>query len=371
MNKVIHSNEWRYRLRRHGLFWLAYLVGYSFLDLDVYQQPFAGLQLAIRWLPFCALNTYVTLWLVDRYLLRSKYRAFFLLLGSWTVVVVFLSFLTHLYLAYPYCWAPGPRPGFRQALPAIFDIYPIFVNYVITGFAVFLRIYRFWRVELLQKLQLKQEKTAAELELLKAQLHPHFLFNTLNNLYTLILEQSSRAPGMLLRLTAILSYVLNECHAPEVLLEKEVAFCQDYIDLEKERYGDRLDIVTRFSGHLERQLIMPMLFQPFIENAFKHGAAQQVGKVWIDIQLAVHGNRLLFRVANSADLSAHTPVSGGIGIENIQRRLLLLYPGRHQFSRKQEDGIHAISLSIDLAAPAQSRRNRTRKNPRRLALPVE
>jgi Histidine kinase len=364
MNKVIHSNEWRYRICRHGLFWLTYLVGYSFLDLDTYQQPYAGLELAIRWMPFCVLNTYVTLYfLVNRYLLQSKYRAFFLLLGAWTVIVVFLSFLTHLYLAYPYCWDPGPRPSFRQALPEIFDIYPIFVNYVIVGFAVFLRMYKFWRVELLQKLQLKQEKTQAELELLKTQLHPHFLFNTLNNLYTLILERSPRAPGMLLRLSAILSYVLNECQAAEVLLEKEIAFCQDYIDLEKERYGTRLDIVTQFSGEIEGRMITPMLFQPFIENAFKHGAAQQLGRVWIDIQLTVHDGRLLFRVVNSTDLSSRSSSSGGIGIENIRRRLLLLYPGRHQFSRQEEDGVHSMALTIDLTAAAQIRPARMKKKP--------
>lgn len=365
MNKIIHSNEWRYRLYRHGLFWLAYLVGYSFLDLAEYTRLYDGLELAVRWMPFSVLNTYVTVyWLVDRYLLRGRYRAFFLLLSAWTVVLIPLAFLTHLYITYPYCWDPGPRPSFRQALPELFDIYPIFVNEVVTGFAVFLRIYKFWRVELLQKLQLKQEKTDAELELLKAQLHPHFLFNTLNNLYTLILERSSRAPEMLLRLSAILSHVLNECQAPKVLLEKEIAFCQDYIDLEKERYGDRLDIVTQFSGDIGNKLITPMLFQPFIENAFKHGAAQQLGKVWINIQLTVDDQRLLFRVVNSADFSIHSSSSGGgIGVANIRRRVQLIYPDRHHFVRKQEDGVHTITMTIDLAASSEGRRHRAKSSP--------
>jgi hypothetical protein len=361
--QLIDSNHWRYRVARHGLFWLIYLTGYSFLALE-YPQPFAGLQLAIRWLPFTTLNTYVILyWLVERYLLRSKYQAFFSLLAAWTALSVFLAFLTHLYIVYPFCWDPGPRPGFRQAFPEILDVYPIFINYVITGFAVFLRMYKFWRVELVQKLQLKQEKTDAELELLKAQLHPHFLFNTLNNLYALILDRSHRAPEMLLRLSAVLSYVLNECQKAEVPLEKEIAFCEDYIDLEKERYGGRLDINTRFSGELQDKMITPMVFQPFIENAFKHGAAKQLGKVWIDIGMTVHDNRLSFQVSNSADFSAYATCSGGIGVANIKRRLQLLYPGRHQFVEKREQGMHSISVSIDLVSPSRDRLYRVKKSP--------
>ena len=368
MNALIHSNEWRYRLGRHGLFWLTYLVGYSFLDSDTYHVPFVGLSLAIRWLPYCMLNTYVMLyWLVERYLLHARYRAFLLLLCAWAPVTVFLSFLTHLYLAYPLCWDPGPRPSFRQALPEIWDIYPMFVNYVIVGFAVFLRIYKFWRVELLQRLQLKQEKTDAELELLKAQLHPHFLFNTLNNLYVLILEKSHRAPDMLLRLSAILDYVLNECQVAEVPLEKEIAFCRAYIDLERERYGDRLDIVTRFSGDIPDKMVTPMVFQPFIENAFKHGAAKQLGKVWIDIGMTVQGSRLLFEVSNSADFSVRSNLSGGIGVANIKRRLELLYPGRHACVEKREEGMHSISLTIDLWAPLHERIYRVQRR-RKLAV---
>lgn len=349
VHQLIHGNQWRHRLLRHGLFWLVYLIGYSFIDLAEYDEPFAGLALAIRWLPFTVLNTYVTLyWLVERFLLRSRYWTFVLWLTIWTMTLVPLAFLSHVYLVYPYCWPSGPRPSLRQALPEIFDLYPIFVCDVVTGFAVFLRMHKFWRVEMFQKLQLKQEKTQAELALLKAQLHPHFLFNTLNNLYTLILRQSDRAPEMLRRLSAILSYVLNECHADHAPLKREIAFCRDYIDLEKERYGDRLAIDAVFSGDLENKFITPMLFQPFIENAFKHGASEQAGQVWIDIRLTVLDNRIDFRVTNSTAPSVQTAASGGIGIANIRRRLQLLYPDRHLFVQRQEEGLYSIALTIEM-----------------------
>jgi LytS/YehU family sensor histidine kinase len=209
-------------------------------------------------------------------------------------------------------------------------------------------MHKFWRVEMFQKLQFAQEKTQAELALLKAQLHPHFLFNTLNNLYTLILRESDRAPDMLRRLTGILNYVLNECHADQVPLEREIAFCRDYIDLEKERYGDRLDIDVMFSGDLENKFITPMLFQPFIENAFKHGASEQVGQVWIDIRLTALDNQLEFIVTNSAAPADRAPASGGIGIANIHRRLQLLYPDRYRFVREQQEGMYSIALTIEL-----------------------
>jgi hypothetical protein len=349
--ELLNSNAWRRRLLRHLLFWLIYLAGYSLVDLDMEPNPDAGLALAIRWMPYTMLNTYVILyWIVERFLLRSRYRAFFIALASWTILTIPLAFLSHIYMAYPYCWPPGPRPTIRQALPAFFDIYPMIVCEVIAGFAVFLRMHKFWRVEMLEKMQLKQQTTEAELKLLKAQLNPHFLFNTLNNLYTLILKKSERAPAMLLQLTAILDHVTRQGHSAEVPLRQEIDFCRDYIELEKERYGNRLHMTMDISGDLDHQTVVPMLFQPLIENAFKHGASEQLGKVWIDIRLTVDERQLFFRVVNSAVCPAKAGTPDGIGIANIRRRLQLLYPGRHHFSREQSDTQHSVWLTIDLPA---------------------
>ena len=348
MNNYVHSlifsDRWKYRLTRHLLFWLFYFACLSPLDTEYYSAR-ALLHINASWMPLTMLNIFVTLyWLVPGYLMRSKWKSFVILYGSWMLLEVPLGFLTHYYLTYPYCWDPGPRPPFRQALPELLDLYPLLVVNVVTLFAVFIRMFKFWRVEHLQKLQMKREKTDAELQLLRAQLHPHFLFNTLNNLYTLILEKSNKAPRMLSRLSAILSYVLNECQAPAVQLRKEIAFCRAYIELEGERYGNRLDLSVEFPDDIGDRMIAPMLFQPFIENAFKHGAAEQVGKVWMSIGLSIRGDQLSFRVINSAnpDVRQHSP--GGIGIANIQRRLELLYPDRHRLVQEQDDQTHLISL---------------------------
>jgi sensor histidine kinase YesM len=144
--------------------------------------------------------------------------------------------------------------------------------------------------------------------------------------------------------------VLYESGAPEVLLSQEIRLCRDYVALELERYGDRLDISMSFSGEIGERKIAPMLFQPFIENAFKHGTSEQIGKVWISIDLSVQDDQLLFRVINS--MPEHSgPLAGrggGVGITNVRRRLALIYPERATLTaipRKEE---FILTLQINL-----------------------
>ena len=362
MNNYVHllifSDRWSYRLTRHLLFWLLYFICLSLLDTEFY-GPRALLHVNVSWMPLNMLNIFVTLyWLVPRYLMRSNWKSFALLYGGWMLMEIPLGFLTHLYLTYPYCWDPGPRPTLRQALPEFFDLYPLVIVNAVTLFAVFIRMFKFWRVEQLQKLQMKKEKTDAELELLRAQLHPHFLFNTLNNLYTLILEKSGKAPGMLSRLSAILSYVLNDCQATEVQLKKEIAFCRDYIELESERYGDRLDLCVEFPDDIGGwddigdRLIAPMLFQPFIENAFKHGVERTVMPIRIHISVRRESDSLEITVSNSGSVLA-PEYRDGVGFRNCRERLSIIYGnGASLRVRNEDDGV-AARVSIPLADAIQ------------------
>jgi LytS/YehU family sensor histidine kinase len=297
----------------------------------------------------------VLYWLVPRLLLRSAYVAFFFCYCVWALAGLFLSYSCRYYFIPDSLFGdPASHPAYMHPFTLALDTLDFTVANVMATFAVFIRMYTFWRGEVWHKLQLTQEKTRAELELLKAQLHPHFLFNTLNNLQALVLERSDKAPQMLMRLSAILSYVLYECQDAAVALEREISICRDYIQLESERYGDRLDISMDFSGPIAGKMIAPMLFQPFIENAFQHGPAEQAGKAWMSIELSVRHNHVFFRVINSTDFSAR--IAGGpdeeIGIQNIRRRLELLYPGRHQLSQERGDGVYIVSLSIDLTPSA-------------------
>jgi LytS/YehU family sensor histidine kinase len=171
----------------------------------------------------------------------------------------------------------------------------------------------------------------------------------LNNLYSLVYEKSDRAPKMLMRLSGLLSYVLYECKADEVLLSKEISIIKDYVSLEKERYGDRLDVSLNFSGDIDNKMVAPMLFQPFIENAFKHGTSEQLGKVWMSIDLSVKENQLYFKIINSCDNNATAILEKhGVGIENVKKRLELLYPENFQLQNGVENDVYIVSLSLEL-----------------------
>ena len=145
----------------------------------------------------------------------------------------------------------------------------------------------------------KEEKLDAELKFLKAQIHPHFLFNTLNNLYSLTLQSSSKSSEVVLKLSNLLDYMLYECNVKEVPLNKEINQIQNFIDLEKLRYGERLEVSFTAKGDFHNKRIPPLLLIPFIENAFKHGVSQEIENTFVSIDLTAKQNQLIFKVENS------------------------------------------------------------------------
>jgi hypothetical protein len=340
--------EKRYRLHRHCLFWLVYFVVFSMFgaaDLDNIPE---GVRTTLIFLPIILFYAYVILyWFVPRFVVKGRYLSFFGVYCLWAAAGLLLNFLYRYYVVLPFrSGRPAPPPEVNTAFRQIFAINSFVVMNSVAMFGVFIRMFKYWHREQEQKMAIEQEKIRAELELLRTQLHPHFLFNTLNNLYSLVLEKSEKAPEMLMRLSGMLSYVLYECKAPQVSLAKEIRILKDYIALEQERYGSRLDISMSFPGDTGGMMVTPMLFQPFVENAFKHGTAEQLGSVWMSIELSVEKEQLFFRVINSADTQDHGPAAGGIGINNVRRRLELLYPGRHSLELDKEDEVYIVSMNL-------------------------
>ncbi len=192
----------------------------------------------------------------------------------------------------------------------------------------------------------------AELNFLKGQIHPHFLFNTLNNLYSLSLAKSAKAPAIVMGLSEILKYMLYETKTATIQLERDVEVLESYIALEKIRYEDRLDLNFKVSDNIKDYKIVPLLLLPLVENAFKHGTSERVGEVWINIDLTVNDNILKFKVSNSkpehlpGDIERH---KGSIGLPNVQKRLDLLYPGAHEIKIYDQEDMFAIILEINLA----------------------
>jgi len=198
--------------------------------------------------------------------------------------------------------------------------------------------------------QLRIEKQAAELSYLRAQTNPHFLFNTLNNIYSLTRDKSDLAPESILRLSKILRFMLYETSGDYISIEQEMKIIDDYIALEKLRYDDSLQV--NFKNDIEdmRQALPPLLLIPLVENAFKHGASETRGEPFVDIYLSVNNRVLTFVVKNSAEeFAAERSVKESIGLTNLRRQLELLYT-KYDLSVKQTGPVFIATLKINLAS---------------------
>lgn len=199
----------------------------------------------------------------------------------------------------------------------------------------------------------RQHEKEAELKLLKEQLNPHFLFNTLNNLYGLSVVKSDKLPGLMLKLSDLLRYSLYETKETYVPLEKEITYLENYISLEKIRLEDSTDIRFEKSGHLSSQMIAPMLFIVFVENAFKYLGIIEAEKSMVAVSIKEENNILTFSCDNTVD--AHDPNDenlekgkSGIGLQNAKKRLALMYPEKHTLTIKENNGIFSVVLKLNL-----------------------
>ena len=194
---------------------------------------------------------------------------------------------------------------------------------------------------------LQREKQAAELRFLKAQTHPHFLFNTLNNLYGLVRRDDPRAAGYILKLSDVVRYILQECSSERIPLEKEVKVMQDFLALERLRYNDRLRVDFLVDVEDLNLDIPPLILLPFVENAFKHGVSQTRQDAFVEIRLVASPQEVQFHVSNSFDPEHHVHAKG-IGLENVRRQLELIYGDRYTLQIQPEGNVFTIDLTICL-----------------------
>jgi len=185
-----------------------------------------------------------------------------------------------------------------------------------------------------------------ELNFLKSQIQPHFFFNTLNNLYSLTLKKSDLAPEVVLKLSALMSYMLYESNSALVPLDKEISYLRNYLDVEQLRFGQRLSVSFTLQGKTEEMNIPPMILILFIENSFKHGVKNNINKINIDISLRVENGFLRFRVENPAPEEEVSTENAGIGLKNGRRRLDLLYGDGYSLDTSTANGIYIAELKI-------------------------
>ncbi len=351
MYEWINSNKFLPRLTRHLVFWVTIVLFFVVLYGSFNDKYWHQLQLQLLFLPDKVIPTYFALYfLMPRFLLREKYTQFFgglvviLLLSGWLHWTLQYFIEQPIYYPGEY-WGPYLYPA--KILKATTYVYP----YVLVAFLI--KFLKHWYEQQQVTAELAKGRLETELKLLRTQLHPHFLFNTLNNLYALTLKKSDKAPELVLKLSELMDYMLYECGDTErVPLDREVQFVKNYFEIERLRYGDRLDIKSHFSSHSSDLMIAPLIFLPFLENAFKHGVSADLEDVWIDLDLRVEGNELQFRIRNSKPPGPTTNGNGngnGIGLKNLRRRLELQYgEGSHELTTSSTADTYEAHLRLTL-----------------------
>ncbi|HEX3079510.1 MAG TPA: histidine kinase, partial [Puia sp.] len=227
-----------------------------------------------------------------------------------------------------------------------FTQYSLPICSVVLFSSTFIVIHQFF-VQVKESRQLEIDKIKNELNFLKAQFQPHFLFNTLNNIYSLTFNNSQLAGKSILQLSGLLRYVLYESEGEKVDLQKEINHLKEYIELEKIRFASRMELSFNISGDTSDKKIIPILLIPFLENAFKHASNKLDEKIWITIDLIIKENNLSFTVENSVFADGKTQVQhsySGIGLENVKRRLSLLYKNYTLNHELKENYYHAYLM---------------------------
>jgi sensor histidine kinase YesM len=198
--------------------------------------------------------------------------------------------------------------------------------------------------------ELEKEKLDAELKSLKAQINPHFLFNMLNNIYSLSLEKSDKSPKMILMLSDLMSYILYDCQDEKVSIEKEIQFLKNLIELEIISVGEDVSIEFNFDDSLISHQVSPLLFIPFVENAFKHCSKNGKDKSFVNINLNHVGDKVCLKIENSTEQTNELINDNyhGVGITNVEKRLTLLYPNKHHLAIQEKEDSYKTELCLEL-----------------------
>jgi sensor histidine kinase YesM len=298
------------------------------------------------------LFTYTLIYfLMPKYLIKEKYWAF----AAGVILLTAVAVLTNYYINYHtqaliYQFFAVKPPGLSANASFFRSLDSVLFNLPTIGsIALGIKLMKHWWLKQEEVQQLTVSKANAELQLLKAQVHPHFLFNTLNNIYSFILTSSSRAPGMVKKLSGLLRYIIHECNQTQVALAKELQMIQDYISLETIRYGDQFDITIDIKGDYNNKKIAPLLLLPFVENSFKHGASKTLSRPWVSLNIIIENSTMYFMLNNSRPQEyTNLNHNGGIGLSNVQKRLQLLYPARHELKVTSEQERFTVLLEIVL-----------------------
>lgn len=263
-NEFIFSS--RYRIWRHLIYWSFHIIIWAIFwnIMDVAPVTFGRYVFNMMlWVPIFILFGYpLAYWAIPKLLFKGRVVEFLMLLFLWAILGIYLNGAYRTYLYVPLQEAIGfdfiPAKG-KQA-------HSYLCMTTSAASPMIIKFFKLWTLRQREWIKTQQERINAELQLLKAQVRPHFLFNTLNSIYAFSVAQSPKTPGLILKLSSLLSYMLYDCNSEEARLEKEIEIMKHYIDLERERGGGRIEVSWNVEGNVSNQFISPLLMLPFIKN---------------------------------------------------------------------------------------------------------
>jgi two-component system LytT family sensor kinase len=299
-------------------------------------------------------NAYI---FVPRFLLQNHIRNFFILLILLVGTVIFISNLVDPWLHIPQLMdkafhhrGPPPR-GRDHGHNRDFSVLMLTMTSLVLGISTSVTAIQKWQTDQRLRQELEQEKTTSELSFLKAQINPHFFFNTLNNIYALTVVDVEASREAIHKLSRMMRYLLYETQQNTTFVSKEIGFIKDYIELMKLRLTERVSLQFIYPENLKDEQIAPMLFLPFVENAFKHGISSTYPSN-IAIVIEQDGNQLSMSVSNTIFDDPQLQVEGdsGIGLNNTRRRLDLIYPNQHTLSiERTTNNQYNVKLTLNLS----------------------
>ncbi|WP_372757510.1 sensor histidine kinase [Mariniflexile sp.] len=322
------NSPYKISTRHHIIFWLVYFAVTVIRWGGIHNDYLYSLKTTLIGFPIEMILAYLNIYvLMPAFAFKKKYVRYITLILSAIFIMVIVKFYLTYYLINNNVWPEGPMPTNKLTFTYVIDmmIGELYMITFVTAIKItldFLKEHK--RVADLEKAQLE-----TELLFLKTQISPHFFFNTLNNIYSLAVENSKKTPKIILKLSELMRYLLYDTANKRQSLENEILCIQNYIDLERIRHNDELEINMYISGDIQDKEIAPILLLTFIENAFKHGAHKNIGEVKIDINLAIKKDFLYFTISNPMPLKTERDErfdrSSGIGLENVKKRLALGY----------------------------------------------
>jgi two-component system, LytTR family, sensor kinase len=329
------------------LLWLLLFAAWYYMRVNDFPTKGVALMVTVVKVVVLAILVYFTNnFLIPRFLYTRR----FLLFGSIFLSMIFLFGMFKIYLIITIL-----QPYYRQQL-GLFDdmqtkvyddLLPLFLL-VSTGAAV--KLVTSYIVSERRIAEISKEKAETELQFLKSQVNPHFVFNTLNTIYFQIDKSNQEARETLIQFSDLLRYQLYECNADKIPIERELAYLKDYVQLQLKRKDEQYKVVWEDGPGMHGFSIAPLLLMPLAENAFKHISHYADQPNWIVIETEFKDRIFNFRISNTTEPGDRNrePSVGGIGLNNVRRRLELLYPGMHKLEIEDPDGLFSITLSLQL-----------------------